>query len=64
MGKKLRVRAISSKNVVIVVCSQVTMDCQEKPESNTKKKTKEKKKETKKGGFDFLSAQMTRKRER
>jgi hypothetical protein len=55
-GKKLRVRAIWSKNVVIVVCSQVTMDCQEKPESSTKKKTRERKKRRRRGGFDFLSA--------
>jgi hypothetical protein len=54
-GKKLRVRAIWSKNVVIVVCSQVTMDCHEKPESNTKK-TRERKKRRRNGGFDFLSA--------
>jgi hypothetical protein len=54
-GKKLRVRAISSKNIVIVVCSQITMDCQEKPESSTKKDKRERKK-TKTGGFDFLSA--------
>ncbi len=51
MGKKLRVRAISSKNVVIVVCSQVTMDCQEKPESNTKKRQKRKKKRRRREGL-------------
>jgi hypothetical protein len=48
MGKKLRVRAISSKNVVIVVCSQITMDCQEKPESSTKKDKREREREKKK----------------
>jgi hypothetical protein len=54
-GKKLRVRAISSENVVIVVCAVKlhTMDCQEKPESN--KKRQEGEKETTEGGLDFLS---------
>lgn len=33
----MSIRAISSKNVVIVMCSQVTTDCHEKPESSTEK---------------------------
>ena len=35
-NKKLKLRAVSSENVVIVLCSQIAMDCQEKPESSKK----------------------------
>ena len=54
IGKKLRVRAISSKNVVTVVCSQVTMDCQEKPESSKKKTRKRKRRRRRKGLISYL----------
>ena len=50
-GKKLRVRAISSKNVVIVVCSQVTMDCQEKPEPGKKDNSRVKEDEDERARF-------------
>ncbi len=49
-SKKLRVRAISSKNVVIVVRSEITMDCQEKPESSTKKDQRAREREKKDDG--------------
>jgi hypothetical protein len=53
-GKKLSVRVISSKNVVTVVCSQVTMDCQERPESSKKRQEKEKKRRRREGLISYL----------